>query len=344
MVGLLGEFTEDVIHRARASESDSDADSDGAASKRALLAKQRTLEEVLRTLGARATRLEDDARRADKEARAARHALEDARRENAARERDVGALEEARDAADGAARAAASERDDVKAKLARAERDLARVREERNALRKDLEAKAKAWRDMEEEHRRRERAASDDAASARAESAKKDVELESLRRRCESAEAYANSVNARVTEAEREIDAFNEVVVSSGDGLSRELREQLARAEETRVALENELARVTANAIAQEGELKKLRVMVEHDAPGVAELRARVDAMDVRERDLVSALRYEETKKDEAIREMYRARAAAAKAEAHASRLSAKSSHSQALATVIESLGDSLFD
>jgi len=76
-------------------------------------------------------------------------------------------------------------------------------------------------------------------------------------------------VNARVTEAEREIDAFNEVVVSSGDGLSRELREQLARAEETRVALENELARVTANAIAQEGELKKLRVMVEHDAPGV---------------------------------------------------------------------------
>ena len=94
MVGLLGEFTEDVIHRARASESDSDADSDGAASKRALLAKQRTLEEVLRTLGARATRLEDDARRADKEARAARHGLEDARRENAARERDVGALEE----------------------------------------------------------------------------------------------------------------------------------------------------------------------------------------------------------------------------------------------------------
>jgi hypothetical protein len=67
MVGLLGEFTDDVIHRARASESDSDADSEGATSKRALLAKQRTLEEVLRTLGARATRLEDDARRADQE-------------------------------------------------------------------------------------------------------------------------------------------------------------------------------------------------------------------------------------------------------------------------------------
>lgn len=87
-----------------------------------------------------------------------------------------------------------------------------------------------------------------------------------------------------------------------------------------------------------------MRVIAEESAPGVADLRARLDAMDIRERDLVAALKYEENIKEQAVFEMNRARAAAAKAEAYASRVSAKSAHSKALATVIHSLGDSLFE
>ena len=117
-----------------------------------------------------------------------------------------------------------------------------------------------------------------------------------------------------------------------------------ARVEETRFALERKLSDATARAIAQEGEIEKLRVIAEESAPGVADLRARLDAMDIRERDLVAALKYEENIKEQAVFEMNRARAAAAKAEAYASRVSAKSAHSKALATVIHSLGDSLFE
>ena len=339
----MGELTEDVL-LADAPSDDSDDDGGRESARvRELLAKRRTLEEVLRVMGERTTRLEDEARVAREEARRERRETEDARR---ALEASTRAREDAearlRELESEIGRAK-SERDEAKGTAERFRGDLARVREERNALRESSKRHGVATTRAEEEWRSRERRLVDELALARAELAKGKVELDDLRRRCESAEAYATSVNARVTEAEREIDAFNAVVASDVTGRTRDLEDELARAEETRFALERKLSDATARAIAQ-GEIEKLRVIAEQSAPGVADLRARLDAMDIRERDLVAALKYEENIKEQAVFEMNRARAAAAKAEAYASRVSAKSAHSKALATVIHSLGDSLFE
>ena len=344
MVGLLGELTEDVL-LADAPSDDSDDDGGRESARvRELLAKRRTLEEVLRVMGERTTRLEDEARVAREEARRERRETEDARRALEASSRAREDAEARLRELESEIGRAKSERDEAKGTAERFRGDLARVREERNALRESSKRHGVATTRAEEEWRSRERRLVDELALARAEAAKGKVELEDLRRRCESAEAYATSVNARVTEAEREIDAFNAVVASDATGRTRDLEDELARAEETRFALERKLSDAAARAIAQEGEIEKLRVIAEESAPGVADLRARLDAMDIRERDLVAALKYEENIKEQAVFEMNRARAAAAKAEAYASRVSAKSAHSKALATVIHSLGDSLFE
>ena len=61
MVGLMGELTEDVL-LADAPSDDSDDDGGRESARvRELLAKRRTLEEVLRVMGERTTRLEDEA-------------------------------------------------------------------------------------------------------------------------------------------------------------------------------------------------------------------------------------------------------------------------------------------
>jgi len=343
MVGLMGELTNDVLF-AGAPSDDSDDDARESARVRELLAKRRTLEEVLRVMGERATRLEDEAKEAREEARRERRDAEDARRaleaSTRAREDSEARLKEV----ESELGRTKSERDEAKGTAERCRGDLARVREERNALRESSKRHAAATTRTEEEWQSRERQLMDELAAARAESAKGKVELEDLRRRCESAEAYATSINARVAEAEREIDAFNAAVTSDATGRMRDLEDELARAEETRLALERKLSDAAARAIAQEGEIEKLRLIAEESAPGVADLRARLDAKEIRERDLVAALKYEEHIKEQAVFEMNRARAAAAKAEAYASRVSAKSAHNKALATVIHSLGDSLFE
>jgi predicted nucleic acid-binding Zn-ribbon protein len=174
------------------------------------------------------------------------------------------------------------------------------------------------------------------AREAAKEAARK-IELDDLRRRCEAAESHGRRVSDRVSEAERELDAFNHAVALGSEGRERELEDRLVLAESTRVELERELVRVSQ-------ELERMRNVLESDTPELARMRAQLDAKEARERDLISALKYEERIRDEAVREMYRARAAAAKAEAFASKCSSKASQSQALATVIQSLGDSLFE
>ena len=327
-------------------DGDDDAD-DGRVGRDDAGARVRTLEEILRTLGRRAVTLETDASTAREERRRALVERDDARasmrtmaerleRERTARAEVEAEMARGRDA-----------RDDAERNARAAESDAARSKLGEEAVRKELVEMKAMMRTSEEAWRGRERELRDDAARAGAETTRARAELEEAKRRSERAESYANAVNARVTAAEREVDEFSQAVALSAAGgtRTRDLEERLAREEELRSGLENELSRLRANDAVREGELSKLRMLVDQNSgPDTVELRARLAAADARARDLVAALKYEERAKDEAIREMFRARAAAKAAEAHASRLRVKTSRNQALASVIQSIGDSLFD
>ena len=311
-----------------------DDDADDARDVVELRARVRTLEEIVRTLGARAARLDGDAKASASAERQAMMRADDAARavsrETQAKEACTRALEAERERADAATRA---------------KEDARRCKEARNAARDELkvargrsvDAVRDDWVRREEELTRRCEALESALTSTRAEN-------EELRRRATSAETHVVEVNRRITETERDLEAMNDAIVHATDDDDMAREDRLVELETTRAELERTLMRVTAEATTASGELEKLRIAVNGGMPELANLRAQLDAKEMRERDLVAALRYEERLKDEAIREMQRARAAASKAEAYASKLSAKSSQTQALATVIQSLGDSLFD
>lgn len=328
--------------------TDDDDDADDARDVVELRARVRTLEEIVRTLGARAARLDGDAKASASAERQAMMRADDAERavsrETQAKEACARALEAERERADVATRA----KEDAEREARRAKEDARRCKEARNAARDELkqmqmargrsvDAVREDWVRREEELTRRCEALESALTSTRAEN-------EELRRRATSAETHVVEVNRRITETERDLEAMNDAIVHATDDDDRAREDRLVELETTRAELERTLMRVTAEATTASGELEKLRIAVNGGMPELANLRAQLDAKEVRERDLVAALRYEERLKDEAIREMHRARAAASKAEAYASKLSAKSSQTQALATVIQSLGDSLFD
>ena len=325
--------------------TDDDDDADDARDVAELRARVRTLEEIVRTLGARAARLDGDAKASASAERQALMRADDAARaasrETQAKEACARALEAERERADAATRA----KEDAEREARRAKEDARRCKEARNAARDELkvargrsvDAVRDDWVRREEELTRRCEALESALTSTRAEN-------EELRRRATSAETHVVEVNRRITETERDLEAMNDAIVHVTDDDDRAREDRLVELETTRAELERTLMRVTAEATTASGELEKLRIAVNGGMPELANLRAQLDAKEMRERDLVAALRYEERLKDEAIREMHRARAAASKAEAYASKLSAKSSQTQALATVIQSLGDSLFD
>uniref|UniRef100_A0A7S0PKR3 Uncharacterized protein n=1 Tax=Ostreococcus mediterraneus TaxID=1486918 RepID=A0A7S0PKR3_9CHLO len=323
-----------------------DDDADDARDVVELRARVRTLEEIVRTLGARAARLDGDAKASASAERQALMRADDAARavsrETQAKEACTRALEAERERADAATRA----KEDAEREARRAKEEARRCKEARNAARDELKQMARGrsvdavredWLRREEELTRRCEALESALTSTRAEN-------EELRRRATSAETHVVEVNRRITETERDLEAMNDAIVHATDDDDRAREDRLVELETTRAELERTLMRVTAEATTASGELEKLRIAVNGGMPELANLRAQLDAKEMRERDLVAALRYEERLKDEAIREMQRARAAASKAEAYASKLSAKSSQTQALATVIQSLGDSLFD
>ena len=322
-----------------------DDDADDARDVVELRARVRTLEEIVRTLGARAARLDGDAKASASAERQAMMRADDAARaasrETQAKEACARALEAERERADAATRA----KEDAEREARRAKEDARRCKEARNAARDELkvargrsvDAVRDDWVRREEELTRRCEALESALTSTRAEN-------EELRRRATSAETHVVEVNRRITETERDLEAMNDAIVHATDDDDMAREDRLVELETTRAELERTLMRVTAEATTASGELEKLRIAVNGGMPELANLRAQLDAKEMRERDLVAALRYEERLKDEAIREMQRARAAASKAEAYASKLSAKSSQTQALATVIQSLGDSLFD
>jgi len=306
----------------------------------ALRGRLRTMEEVLRTLGARAGRLELEARGAREETRVATAKMEDAKRRCERLEADA-QLRQA-DAEEVKKRADEAERElvDARRSLAEMERENVRLREERNAAREELKARTASMRVAEEDARRRENDLRDALVIEQAKEAERRVEMHELARRCERAESYGETVSARIAEAEREIDAFNEAMTNDADGQARALKERLKASEARCAELEGHLERMKTHT----AEVEAMRAALVAETPDVAKIRAQLDAMAARERDLVAALKFEEHMKEEAVKEMLRARAAAAKAETFASRCSTKMSNSKALATVIESLGDSLFE
>jgi chromosome segregation ATPase len=320
---------------------DDDEDEDEVATTTAALrGRLRTMEEVLRTLGARAGRLELEARGAREETRVATAKMEDAKRRCERLEADARARQADADEAKRKADETERELVDARRSLAEVERENGRLREERNTAREELKARTASARVAEEDARRRENDLRDALVVEQAKEAERRVEMHELVRRCERAESYGERVSARITEAEREIDAFNEAMTHDADGQARALKERLKASEARCAELEGHLERMKTHT----AEVESMRAALVAETPDVAKIRAQLDAMAVRERDLVAALKFEERMKDEAVKEMLRARAAAAKAESFASRCSTKMSNSKALATVIESLGDSLFE